>query len=207
MKHVRPSYLAMALTTLAGVLIADPAYACPPCGPMMAPVSAAPPSVRPPTPPSVTVPNVGNIGSAINAGRDAVSSAKEGMKGNTVRANRDGVDAANEFIDVKTKIKAKNTKATDKQINDAAIMIMNNRRKEAKAKAYREGTARENAETNRIRAEQNARENFNPNAEVYNEGVRTGGGYGSGMGITKQEKKEWFGHKTMPGKPTGAENP
>jgi hypothetical protein len=55
MKYIRPTHVALAM--LAGSVAAGPAYACPPCGPMMAPVSAAPPSpsVRPP---SINVPSV-----------------------------------------------------------------------------------------------------------------------------------------------------
>jgi hypothetical protein len=76
MKHIRPSYLAQ-LAMLAATVAAGPAYACPPCGPMMAPVSAAPPSVRPPTPPSVGPPNVSG---AVNAATGAAGqAAKAGL--------------------------------------------------------------------------------------------------------------------------------
>jgi hypothetical protein len=70
MTQVRRSHLAMAMAILAGTLTAGPANACPPCGPMVAPVSAAPP-VKVSPPPNVS----GAVNSAVNAGQNAVSAA------------------------------------------------------------------------------------------------------------------------------------
>jgi hypothetical protein len=163
MKHIRPSHLALAI--LAGTLLADPANAWMPM--------PSPPSVRPPTPPSVS----------------AASSAVTSATGSAVRGNRDGIRAANEFTDVKRKVRAKNPKATDQQVNAAAIQVIKNRRRQEQAEWKR----RDNADTNRRRAEQQAKENYNPNADVYRP-----------SGITEQEHND-INQRSLPGKPDGTE--
>ena len=171
MKYIRPSHLMLAI--LAGTLIADPAIA-------WMPMSS--PSVRPPAPPSVRPPDVSGAGSA-------ASSAVTSATASAVRGNRDGIRAANEFNDVKRKVRAKNPKATDQQVNAAAIQIIKNRRHQE----WAEWKRRDNADTNRRRAEQQAKENYNPNAEQYRP-----------SGITEQEYND-LNQQSLPGKPDGTE--
>ena len=99
----------LGLAILAATLIAEYAYACPPCGPSAPSMSYTPPRVSP----SVTVPGVGAVQSAV----------------------RDAVD----FAAIKTKVRAKNPNATEAQVDAGAKQVLSQRRqREAEDKQARE---------------------------------------------------------------------
>jgi hypothetical protein len=194
MKYIRPTHVALAI--LAGALATDPANACTPSMPCSGSMGAAPTpppaSVRPPTSPSVNPVIPPSVNPNI-----------------TVRGSGEGKSDFNEYNEIKSKIRAKNPNADDARVNSAAQGILNKRKKERKEREYWEWKKQDNADTNRRRQEQQAKENYNPNADVYDQSVpgREKGGYGGGGGYTKQEIKDYYGHRVMPGQKTGAENP
>jgi hypothetical protein len=87
----------LGLAILAATLIVEYAYACPPCGPSMSYTPSAPR-----VSPSVTVPGVGAVQSAV----------------------RDAVD----FAAIKTKVRAKNPNATEDQVDAGAKKVLGQRR-------------------------------------------------------------------------------
>jgi hypothetical protein len=93
----------LALAIVAGTLIAESAYACPPCGPSM------------PSAPSMSTPYVPRVSPSLSVpGVDAVKSAV-----------RDAVD----FATIKTKVRAKNPKATEQQVDAGAKKVLTERRR------------------------------------------------------------------------------
>jgi hypothetical protein len=103
MKGILPLHLALAM--LAGILIAEPANA----GGMPSPPSVAPPP-PPPTvrPPSVVIPN-------IEAGKDAITRARDWAQGK----------------DVPAKIRARYPNATAEQVNAGTKKVIAKRREKA----------------------------------------------------------------------------
>jgi hypothetical protein len=108
--------------------------------------------------------------------------------------------AVNDFNGIKAKVRERYPNATDLQLNTWTLIVINRHKQEAAAKAaeeqrkaYWQWKHKDNADTNARRAEQNARDNYNPNAEQYRP-----------SGITEEEHNS-INQRSLRGQPDGTE--